>query len=63
MIFYFHTCNTCGRIINPERLEVLPETKLCKECAEKLGTDIIVSRTEIGMDIDTYRDLLGAIRS
>ncbi len=63
MIFFFHTCNICGKRINPERLEVLPETKLCKDCAEKIGSDMIVQRTEIGMDLDTYKDLLGAIRS
>ncbi len=63
MIFFFHTCLKCGQQINPERLQVLPETRICKECAEKLGTDMIFHRTEVGMDPDTYKDLLGAIRS
>jgi RNA polymerase-binding transcription factor DksA len=63
MVFFFHTCIKCGKKINPERLEVLPETRLCKECAEKIGSDMLTTRTEVGMDIDTYKDLLGAIRS
>lgn len=63
MILYCHTCINCGKRIIPERLEVLPETRLCKECAEKIGSDMVIHRTEIGMDLDTYRDLLGAIRS
>lgn len=63
MIFFFHTCIKCGKLINPERLEVLPETRLCKGCSEEIGSDMIVHRTEIGMDPDTYKDLLGAIRS
>ncbi|AZO95032.1 hypothetical protein GM661_08340 [Iocasia frigidifontis] len=63
MIMFFHTCIKCGRLINPERLEVLPETRICKDCAEKLGSDMIIKDTKIGMDLDTYKDLLGAIRS
>ena len=56
-------CEICGRPIPKERLEILPGTKRCVECAEKNGTDVQARRTELGMDIDTYRDLLGAIRS
>lgn len=63
MKFYYHTCISCGKLIIPERLEVLPETRLCKDCAEEKGSDLVIPRTEIGMDPETYRDLLGAIRS
>lgn len=28
-------CQNCGVVINPERLEALPETKVCKECSAK----------------------------
>ena len=63
MIYFRHTCINCGKPINPERLEVLPETKICKHCAEISGSDLIIPRMEIGMDPETYRDLLGAIRS
>lgn len=63
MIFFCHTCLKCGKRINPERLEVLPETRICKECSERLGSDMVFKKTEIGMDPDTYRDLIGAIRS
>jgi hypothetical protein len=27
------TCTLCGRPIDPERLEVLPDTKFCVDCA------------------------------
>lgn len=63
MIFFYHTCVLCGKRINPERLEVLPETKICKKCAEETGSDMIVQCREVGMDLDTYKDLLGAVRS
>ncbi|AZR73122.1 hypothetical protein BBF96_06825 [Anoxybacter fermentans] len=63
MVFVFRTCIHCGRAINWERLEVLPETHCCVHCAEEYGTDINISPTKIGMDLDTYKDLLGAVRS
>ncbi|MFW6022764.1 MAG: TraR/DksA C4-type zinc finger protein [Halanaerobiaceae bacterium] len=63
MIYFCHTCIKCGKNINPERLEVLSNTRICKACAEVIGTDFIFERTEVGMDIETYKDLLGAIRS
>lgn len=63
MIFFFHTCVNCGKAINHERLHILPETKICKNCAEIFGSDLVIARTEIGMDKETYCDLLGAIRS
>ncbi|MFI5358600.1 MAG: TraR/DksA C4-type zinc finger protein [Halanaerobiales bacterium] len=63
MQFFYHTCLYCGKGINPERLQVLPETKICKECAENMGSDLILPRRRVGMDLETYKDLLGAIRS
>jgi hypothetical protein len=56
-------CELCGKDIPAERMKALPETKRCVECAQKNGSDIVAKRSEIGMDIDTYKDLLGAIRS
>jgi RNA polymerase-binding transcription factor DksA len=29
----YHTCERCGREIEPERLEAIPETALCTNCA------------------------------
>ena len=49
-------CEICGKLIPKERVEALPETKRCIECARSRGTDV-------GMDPDTYKDLLGAVRS
>ncbi|MEC9488419.1 MAG: TraR/DksA C4-type zinc finger protein [Halanaerobium sp.] len=63
MLFHFRTCRICGRAIAQERLEALPETHLCVHCAEKVGTDIKWLRPKVEMDMDTYKDLLGAIRS
>lgn len=57
------TCEICQKVIPEERVKALPETKRCVECARKNGSDFFAKRTEIGMDIDTYKDLLGAIRS
>ncbi len=28
-------CVFCGRLIDPERLEILPDTRRCIECARK----------------------------
>lgn len=53
----------CGRVIPKARLDILPTTKRCVECAKKNGTDVQGKRTEVGMDIETYKDLLGATRS
>lgn len=63
MLFFYHTCMYCGKGINPERLQALPETKICKECAETSGSDLILPRKVVAMDLETYKDLLGAIRS
>lgn len=56
-------CEICGGTIPSARLEALPDTKRCVECARKKGSDIVARRSEIGMDIETYKDLLGAVRS
>ena len=56
-------CELCGKLINIERLEVLPQTKRCVECARENGSDVTGRRTVIGMDIDTYKDLLRAVRT
>jgi hypothetical protein len=56
-------CEICGKLIPKERLEALPGTKRCIECARSRGTDICAKRSEVGMDPDTYKDLLGAVRS
>lgn len=56
-------CELCGKPIPSERLKALPETKRCVDCARREGSDVVGRRVEIGMDPDTYKDLLGAIRS
>jgi hypothetical protein len=56
-------CELCGVIIPLERVEALPETKRCVECSRQKGPDFFAKRTEVGMDIETYKDLLGAVRS
>jgi hypothetical protein len=63
MVSYFKTCEFCGRAINKGRLEVLPQTGRCIICARNFGSDIKDSETIIGMDLDTYCDLLSAVRS
>lgn len=63
MVSYFKTCKICGRAINKGRLEVLPQTRLCIVCAKSFGSDIKNNEAVIGMDLDTYCDLLGAVRS
>lgn len=56
-------CEICGNEIPAERLEALPETKRCVECSRVKGSDIVARRTDVGMDAETYKDLLGAVRS
>ncbi|MFS8525313.1 MAG: TraR/DksA C4-type zinc finger protein [Limnochordales bacterium] len=56
-------CEICGKPISRERLQALPETRRCVTCAERNGSDVTAPRVGIGMDIDTYKDLLGATRS
>lgn len=63
MIFTCHTCSICGHPISWDRLKIFPETCRCVRCAEEYGSDIDLIQTKIGMDIDTYKDLLGAVRS
>lgn len=56
-------CELCQKPIPRERLEALPATRRCVECARTNGSDVVARRVGIGMDIDTYKDLLGATRS
>lgn len=56
-------CELCGKTIPKARLEALPETRRCFSCSLKNGTDVVTRRLQVGMDADTYKDLLGAIRS
>lgn len=56
-------CVVCGKAIPKARLEALPETSRCVECARKLGSDVAKQKVVIGMDAETYKDLLGATRS
>ncbi|NLK08837.1 MAG: hypothetical protein GX316_09110 [Firmicutes bacterium] len=56
-------CELCGKLIPKERIDALPKTNRCLECAKENGSDLDTRRVDIGMDRDTYRDLLGAIRS
>ncbi len=56
-------CELCGETIPKARLEALPETRRCVNCSLKNGSDMVTRRLQVGMDVDTYKDLLGAIRS
>lgn len=56
-------CVVCGKAIPKARLEALPETNRCVECARKLGSDVSRKKVVVGMDAETYKDLLGATRS
>ncbi len=56
-------CTICGKVIPPERIAALPQTKRCVNCARERGSDVVSKKVDIGMDADTYRDLLGATRS
>ncbi len=56
-------CEFCNSVIPKERLDILPQTKRCVTCAEKKGSDVVSRKADIGMDSDTYKDLLGATRS
>ncbi len=56
-------CVLCGRVISSQRLEVLPETRRCIECARKEGSDLKAREVTIGLDMDTFKDLLRSARS
>lgn len=56
-------CQLCKKLIPPERLQALPGTRRCVQCARDNGSDVTARRVGIGMDADTYKDLLGATRS
>lgn len=36
-------CARCGKEIPPERLEILPETRLCVACSQAVGGDFEVA--------------------
>src|SRR5262245_39084305 len=36
-------CQRCGRTISAERIEALPETRLCVDCSQAVGGDFEVS--------------------
>jgi hypothetical protein len=56
-------CDICGKEIPEERLKALPDTRRCVECATKNGSDVVAKKHNVGMDIETYKDLLGATRN
>ncbi len=56
-------CEICDRPIPRERLNALPETRRCVECARKNGSGLSPRRVKIGMDVETYKDLLRATRT
>lgn len=56
-------CELCRKPIAPERLQALPDTRRCVQCSRENGSDVTARRVGIGMDADTYKDLLGATRS
>ena len=56
-------CEICGKPISKDRLKALPDTRRCIECARRTGTDVVATRSDLGMDPDTYKDLLSATRS
>lgn len=38
-------CQRCGALIPPERIEVLPDTRLCVECSRKTGGEFDLTIT------------------
>lgn len=56
-------CELCSLPIPEERLRALPETRRCVECARTNGSGLAPRRVEIGMDVETYKDLLRATRT
>lgn len=45
-------CEICGQMIDPERIEVIPETRLCVEHAKligKFGGEFIVTGTQASL--------------
>lgn len=63
MEFHLQTCEFCGQTISLHRKEAIPETRRCYGCSAIKGTDMHYEPGELGMDKETYGDLLGAIRS
>ena len=63
MIYILKTCIFCGKAIPTHRLEALPGTRRCYKCALDEGPDVENIPFQVGMDPETFRDLLRAIRS
>jgi hypothetical protein len=36
-------CERCGELIPPERIEVLPDTRLCIQCSKAVGGEFQIS--------------------
>lgn len=36
-------CERCGELIPPERIEVLPDTRLCVKCSQAVGGEFELS--------------------
>ena len=51
-------CVKCGEIINPLRLQALPNTKICIECAEVNVKRKVGITTIEGQGDHTYNDLI-----
>jgi len=56
-------CELCNGEIPQERLQALPETRRCFECARTKGSDVHARKVDLSMDPETYKDLLGAMRN
>jgi hypothetical protein len=40
-------CERCGEIIPPERVEAIPETRLCVKCSQEVGGEFdLIVKTE-----------------
>jgi len=40
-------CKRCEKEIDPERLEIMPETEVCTECSKAIGGEV---KMYVGMD-------------
>lgn len=43
-------CERCGKKIPKERLEAIPETRLCVKCSTEIGGDYIIEYHEVFAD-------------
>jgi DnaK suppressor protein len=48
----YGTCDRCGRSIHPDRLAVLPDTRLCVRCAQSGATERFLSRP-VALEIES----------